>query len=216
MHRFIWGRLYEKKLCHIFIALVAISILTSVPAYAARRVVIDRKNYNSQQNRENGCWLTMSRNFVVAQQPDRSAQSDSTVRSQYDEVCKKVLGTTADDTSRSAQDVLMALEEFDKMLGTGSYHGHYDFKNGHNEIDFNFIFKEITNDGDPVGITLGPVKGDVAHDVLITGADNGTNLQEVVRILDDGSIVWAQYYDLVNKSIPGYCGRSWSGTTWCK
>lgn len=205
----------KRKILSVALALVTVSALIPAPAYAARRVVIDRNNYNTQQDREYGCWLAVARNFVVAQQPDRSAQSDSTVASQYNTVCKTVTGTTADVGTSNTQEMIDALEKFDEILGTGSHAGDYDCSNG--KKSFDFIFTEITEDGDPVAITLGTSNtSSTAHEVLINGADDGTNIQEVVRVLNNDKVIWAQYYDLENGSVTNLGNRPWVASAWCE
>ncbi len=211
-----WRNSMKRKILSAALVLVTISALVPIPTYASvgRRVVIDRKNYNTQMERVNGCWLAVARNFIVAQQPDRSAQSDSTVRSQYDNVCKTVKKTTDDVGASSVQEKIGALEEFDKLLGKGAHVGDYDCENG--SKSFKFVFNEITEDGDPIAVTLGrSATSSSAHDVLINGADDGTNIQEVVRVLNNDKVIWAQYEDLKNGSVTDLGNRSWSATAWC-
>lgn len=206
----------KKKILKFVAVASAILVLCVSPVYAYRRVTLNKSNYAEQFDRVNGCWLATARNFVVAQQSDNGRDSDSTIKKQYDTVCKAIKGTTADE-SGSMSNLVAAMELFDEMLGEGYHYGNYKHTNG--QKSFDFIFDELAEDADPVAISLGTVPGSsssIGHDVLLTGVDDGTNFTEFVRIYNNGDVIWMQYYDLEHGKCAELGNRKWIATTWCK
>ncbi len=207
----------KKKLLKFVAVATALLVFCVSPVYAYRRVTLNKSNYAGQLDRVDGCWLATARNFVVAQQSDNGRDSDSTIKKQYDEVCKAVKGTTADVQADSMDDLVEAMELFDEMLGYGEHYRDYVGRNG--QKDFDFIFDELAEYANPVAISLGSRPGsnsNVGHDVLLTGVDDGTNFTEFVRIYNNEEVIWMQFYDLQNGKSAELGNRRWIATTWCK
>lgn len=205
----------KRKILNMMALVSVFTVISTSPAYAYRRVTIDRDNYASQLNRIDGCWLATARNFVVAQQPDNGADSTRTIKKQYNQVCESVKGTTA-DVPGDPQDLVDAMNEFDDILGNGSHYRDYDYSSG--QKSFNFLFNEIDRYDNPVAIDLGPIPGSggyTGHFVLLNGVDDGTNYTEFVRIYNNDEVTWMQYYDLEHGKSVDLDNRKWIATAWC-
>lgn len=194
---------------------ILISASMSTVSFGYTRQLIDRNNYSGQLIRDNGCWLATARNFIVAQQPNRSKESINKIVSDFNDVCRTVTGTTADITG-SMQDLVDAMNEFDAILGNSSNQGNY--KHDQYGVAFDVLVKEIANDGDPVAACIDQGNG-VSHDILINGVDDGSNYTEMVRYYNssnNGFTVWTQYYDLEHGTQNnGLGGGDWLATAIC-
>lgn len=185
---------------------------------AIERKVIDRDNYGGQYNRLNGCWLACARNLVVGQVNNKSKDSKTTIEKQLTTVCRAVKNTSADVPDNGDRYIVMALEEFDSMMGSGRHS--YDTTNANADKKFDFLFKKITSKGYPVIISLGRAKSREVvegHNVLVTGVDNGTNKQEVVRVHNpsDERQTWIQAYDLERGQASALKNRAWLSSVYC-